>query len=84
MHLNSNRFTTYEDTIAEISTSIEARTGTGILHSRTDRGRKKPDAMDVGGLGTGKGGRYGRGKGKGKEKKGGFKGKDGKPKGKGK
>ena len=60
MQLNSDRFTTYADMIAEITTYIEKRTGNKVLHSRTEWKRpwkdwKDPDAMDVGGIGKGRG-----------------------------
>ena len=60
MQRSSDRFTTYADTIAEIATYIEKRTGNKVLHSRSEQKRpwkdwKDPDAIDVGGIGKGRG-----------------------------
>eukprot|EP00973_Karenia_brevis_P046597 6462688-Karenia_brevis.AAC.1 len=48
MRLNADRFTTYDETIEDISRFIEARTGHGVLQCRSER--RDPNAMDVGGL----------------------------------
>ncbi|CAK0899207.1 unnamed protein product [Prorocentrum cordatum] len=78
--LNKHRLVTFQDSLNEVMTIVEARTGVKIKEPSIRARAHHPDDMDVGSFGAPKG----KGKGKGKDGKSKGKGKTQEPKGKSK